>query len=1004
MHTNKETSYISFTLESSHLPLAGKGVTTHIVVAPTDWPGVIRAAGDVASDLAAITGFKPELRQSATPPSESSATGSSATVLVGTIGKSPLIDGMIARGSLDVSEIAGKSEAFLIARVEGNALVIAGTDKRGTIFGLYDLCEEAGMSPWHWWADSSPIKRDLIAVKRDVRYHAWPTVAYRGIFLNDEYPALSRWVAERWGDVPLRSDPPTHGGIANYNSEFYKTIFTLILRLKGNYLWPAMWNNAFNEDDPLNPILADEYGIVMGTSHQEPMTRAQKEWDRRYEKKYGHWDYHKHADVLKDFWREGIRNSKDHENLITIGLRGANDTPMADGSAQKNMAMLEEIVAEQRKIIAEVHGKPAEEVPQMWCLYKEAQDFYDLGMQVPDDVTLLWSDDNWGNLRRVPTQAERGRKGGAGIYYHFDYHGGPRSYQWMNTSPIAKVRDQMALAREYGADKVWIVNMGHFKGYELPLDYFMHLAWDTDAVAQIPVADFTRRWAEREFGAVSVGGDALADRVTAIMDGYTRINGRCKPELLSPNTYSPIFYREAELVSREYNRLLAEARELINHVCEAKRDAFRELVQFPVEACALVHELYATAGRNALWAAQGRSDAGSLKARVEELFQQDLDLMDWFNHQLAGGKWNHFMDQTHLGYIAWNDPPVNSLQAIPLAALSVPTKAGLGLWIAETGSEAVPHGAKTASLPEIDSLGRQTRYFEIFNRGLEPFECVVTADSPRVSFSLEYSGFEPVSPATPGTAPSAESPARELLFTVDRTIRVAVAVDWGVPESLTGAIRVSGAGAECQIEYRATYRAELPLETLLAQPQPSFAETAGIASIEAERYADKRDADGARWVLLADYGHTKSGMRAESEPYVEFAPPTAARSAEANPRLTYRVYLFESGPISATTVWGPSLNILPHRGVRYAIALDDGEFQTVTLVPKGYNADHTNGQWCESVIRSGRYGKTDHRVASAGWHTVTVAMVDPGLVLERVILHRAALGESWLGPAETVHS
>ena len=288
--------------------------------------------------------------------------------------------------------------------------------------------------------------------------------------------------------------------MANYNRQFYTNLFELILRLKGNYLWPAMWNNAFNEDDPENSRFADEYGIVMGTSHQEPMLRAQKEWDRRYQKTLGSWNYAKNPDVLENFWREGIRRNKDYESLITIGLRGANDTEMAPGGPEANMALLAKIVEVQRKIIAEEMNPDVTKVPQLWCLYKEVQDFYNAGMRVPDDVTLLWAEDNWGNVRRLPTAEERKRSGGAGVYYHFDYHGGPRSYQWINTSPIAKIWDQMSLAKQYGADRIWIVNVGHFKGYEFPLEYFMNLAWDTSRWTNDNLNEFTRLWAEREFG------------------------------------------------------------------------------------------------------------------------------------------------------------------------------------------------------------------------------------------------------------------------------------------------------------------------------------------------------------------------------------------------------------------------------------------------------------------------------------------------------------------------
>ncbi len=400
-------------------------------------------------------------------------------------------------------------------------------------------------------------------------------------------------------------------GVANYDRAFYTNLFELILRLKGNYLWPAMWNNAFNEDDTNNPALADEYGIVMGTSHQEPMLRAQKEWDRRYQKTIGTWNYAKHPDVVSNFWREGIARNKNYESIITLGLRGANDTPMADGGPEANMALLEKIVDVQRKIIAEdSQSRRDQGAAALVPLQGGAWIFTTPGMRAPDDVTLLWAEDNWGNVRRLPTAEERKRSGGAGIYYHFDYHGGPRNYQWLNTSPIAKIWDQMSLAKQYGADRIWIVNVGHFKGYELPLEYFMNLAWNSDRWTNDNLDEFTRLWAEREFGA------EFAADIADIVAKYTKYNGRRKPEMLAPDTYSLVNYQEAETVSADFKAIADRAEAIYQQLPADRRDAFYELVLFPTKASALVNELYLAAGKNELVCAkQGRASANDFAAR-----------------------------------------------------------------------------------------------------------------------------------------------------------------------------------------------------------------------------------------------------------------------------------------------------------------------------------------------------------------------------------------------------
>jgi len=471
-------SYVESTAMPGSFPIVQPEGTATIYVDSTDWPGVIRAVNDLQADIGRVTGRKAAISNDA-----GGLKGN--VIMVGSIGRSRIIDDLAKAGKIDTSRTAGKWESFFIQVVPEAlpgvtaALVIAGSDKRGTIYGVYDLSEQMGVSPWYWWADVPVRHRDAVYVKPGKYEQGEPSVKYRGIFLNDEAPDLTGWVAEKFGYIPRRDDPPIPSGVANYNSKFYARIFEVILRLKGNYLWPAMWNNAFNEDDPNNPRLADEYGVVMGTTHQEPMLRAQKEWDRRYQRTLGSWNYYKNPDVLQSFWREGIRRNKSYESIITLGLRGANDTPMIPGgTVAQSMALLEEIVAVQRKMIAEEIDPDVTKVPQLWCLYKEVQEFYNAGLRVPDDVTLLWAEDNWGNVRRLPTPQERKRTGGAGVYYHFDYVGGPRNYKWVNTNPIPKVWEQLTLAKEYGADRIWIVNVGHFKGLEFPMEFFCHRALD----------------------------------------------------------------------------------------------------------------------------------------------------------------------------------------------------------------------------------------------------------------------------------------------------------------------------------------------------------------------------------------------------------------------------------------------------------------------------------------------------------------------------------------------
>jgi len=943
--------------------LSASGKSAPLLISTEDWPGVIRAFRDLQTDIGKVTGAEQKMFFDKPPRKKE-------IVIAGTIGKSPLIEKLINTGKIKVDDISEKWECYLIQTVTDpfpgvkKALVIAGSDKRGTIYGIYEISKQIGVSPWYWWADVPVKKSDELYVLPGRRVFGEPSVKYRGIFLNDEYPDLTRWVTYKYGEVTPSANPPVPPGVANYGRDFYSRIFEVILRLKGNYLWPAMWNNAFNEDDTLNARLADEYGVVMGNSHQEPMLRAQKEWDRRYKKTLGSWSWTSHSDTLVKFWRDGIRRNKEFESLITIGLRGADDTEMGPGGPEANIAKLEKIVDVQRRIIAEEMNPDVTRVPQLWCLYKEVQDYYNEGLRVPDDVTLLWAEDNWGNVRRLPTPDERKRSGGAGVYYHFDYHGGPRSYQWINTNPIPKIWDQMSLAKQYGADRIWIVNVGHFKGYEFPMEYFFSLAWDTDEHGSEDILGYTRRWAIREFG------PDHADEIADIISLYTKFNGRRKPELLSPYTYSLTDYHEAEWIVREYNALASRAEEIQNDLPVEMHDAFYDLVLFPVKAGALVNELYVTAGKNALYAQQGRALTNAMAEKTEMLFQADTALMDYYNRSFAGGKWNHFMDQTHLGYTNWADPPFNSLRAIELKRIEVPQAASMGVAIEGSG-KSWPGEEAAAVLPESDNFNRQERYIEVFNRGSEPFEYSVTTDNPWIILSH-----------TGGSLTDEQ--------------RIGVRIDWSLlPYGRhEGTIRVSGTGTEVPVSISA-FNPALPQ----AATTKGFIESNGYVSMEAEHYTAVNQTAERYWQRIEDYGHTISAMRATT---VTDAPP--ATPGKDSPNLEYTMYLFSTGKSEITLHLSPTLNFIAGRDLSIGVSFDDDPPQILTVVPKEFNAQNGNREWEKTVMDNARFVKAELSVGEAGYHTLKVWMIDPGIVLEKIVLNTGGVRPSYLGPPESYRS
>lgn len=970
--------YVTFTPAPSSFRLCEHRRLTPLWVDRSDYPGVVRAAGDLRDDLRRVTSAAPEVLHAAAPHAP-------MLVLIGTLGHSSAIDALVRTGRLDVAPIRGQWESWIRQVVDdplpgvSRALVIAGSDKRGTIYGIYDLSEQIGVSPWYWWADVTPDHHDALYVNAGRFVQGPPSVKYRGIFLNDEAPDLTNWVRAKFGDAPVRTHPPVPPGVANYGHEFYARLFEVMLRLRANYLWPAMWDNAFNEDDPENARLADEYGIVMGTSHQEPMLRAQKEWDRRYLKTVGPWNYAKEPALLEKFWRDGIRRNKAFESIITLGLRGANDTPMAPGGPAANKALLEQIVHRQRAILREEMNPDLTRVPQVWCLYKEVQDYYEAGMRVPDDVTLLWAEDNWGNVRRLPTPAERKRSGGAGVYYHFDYHGGPRSYQWINANPLPKIWEQLSLAKRYGADRIWIVNVGHFKGYEVPTEFFLDYAWDTHRWNAGNVDQFLVQWATREFG------PAHAPEIAAIVATYAKYNGRRKPELLAPTTYSLTDYDEAARVVADYDALSARAQRLYDEMPPAKRDAFYELVLFPTQASALVNDLYYAAGRNELYAAQGRASAPAMAAETRRLFHQDLALMAYFNHTFAHGRWDHFMDQTHLGYTTWRDPPKNSLDAIKLSDAPPPAAAALGVAV-EQSTAAWPGSPGQPALPEFDSINRQARTIDVFNRGTTPFDFRASASAPWIHLSATAGRLGP-----------------------DQ--RIQVTIDWpAVPPGTTaGTITIGGAGAEVMVHVPIRLVAGASRQTV-----SGFVENAGVISIEPEHATRNLAGADGHWVRVADYGRTLSGMRAEPLNWTDSG--TGGRAAPdvggvPSPRsltppracLEYRLYTFGAGPVDVVAITSPTLNFVPDRGLRYAVSIDDEPPRVITLVPQGYQAQNGNADWEKTVRDNARYSISHHVLAHPGYHVLKLWMVDPAVVLQKLVVNLGGLKPSYLGPPESFH-
>ena len=593
-----------------------------------DCKGVSYAAHALLKDIKSVSGATATLTSDAGFLKK--ADTARPAILVGTIGHSAAIDQLVKQKRINGNLLKGKREKFIITLIDGQ-LVIAGSDRRGTIYGIYELSQQMGVSPWYDWADVPVEHHDSIFVNKGIYTDGEPAVRYRGIFLNDEAPCLTSWVKNTYGT-----------GYGDHR--FYQRVFELVLRLRGNMMWPAMWGWAFYADDPENEKTADEMGVVMSTSHHEPMARNHQEYARN-RKGWGPWNYQKNKANLQKFFREGIERMKGTEQIVTIGMRGDGDEAM---SAEADTKLMTNIINDQRKIIADVTGRKASETPQVWALYKEVLDYYDKGMKVPDDVTLLLCDDNWGNVRRVPNAKERKHKGGWGLYYHVDYVGAPRNSKMLNVTPVQNPWEQLTLAYENGIDRLWILNVGDLKPMEYPISQFMDMAWNPRKYDVNNITRHTRDWCAQQFG------ESQADEAARILNLICKYNGRCTPEMLDKNTYS-LENGEWQEVVNQYLKIEADALRQYNSLPAAYHDAYRQIILFPIEVMSNLHQMYFAQAMNNQLYELGNPKANIWADECENHFKRDSLICDEYNHKMAGGKWNGMMTQKHIGYTSWND-------------------------------------------------------------------------------------------------------------------------------------------------------------------------------------------------------------------------------------------------------------------------------------------------------------------------------------------------------------
>ncbi|MGC4102413.1 glycosyl hydrolase 115 family protein [Ferruginibacter sp.] len=935
--------YIQQVKSTGAFTIVADGRATTIFIDPSDDKAVIRAAKDLGDDIKKVSGIPAEITTGNPQPS---------SIIIGTIGKSKLIDRLIAQKKINIADIKGKWESFLIQTVDGN-LIVAGSDRRGTIYGIYDISEKIGVSPWYFWADAPVKKSKALFVKAGRYIQDPPKVKYRGIFINDEAPSFTGWCNTRFGGV---------------NSKMYATMFELLLRLKANYLWPAMWGKAFNEDDTLNPVVANEYGIVMGTSHHEPMMRAQKEYSVR-SKAVGPWDFVTNSEELKKFWQEGIKRNKDYDNLITMGMRGDGDVAMGKGDDKENIKTLEEVVKAQREIIKNVYNNDPSKYPQLWAIFTEVQRYYDAGLTVPDDVTLLFCDNNWGYIRRTEPLKEKNRKGGSGLYYHIDMNGGPWNDRWINTTTVPKLREQLNLAYQTGLDQIWIINVGDLKPKELPIDFIMHYAWNPDAYPANKTFDYTVDWAAKIFG------QQHAKEIAEIVSTYPKYNLWRKPEAQVPGIFSLVNHHEADSVIKLWQNLSAKAEALKAQIPSEAQDAYYQLVLYPAKASAGVAEMYITADINNLYVKQGRTIANDYAQRTRYLYTLDSLLSRYYNDTMSNGKWKNMMSDIHIGYRQWSMPRTATMPAVKDITPLTASAWGIAL---EGSEESWPSSTTKAALPVFDGLKKPTYYIDVFNKGTGSFQFEATASQPWIKLNVTKR-------------------------TVSTEQRIFVTIDWTLLKDgeSYGMVDLKKGDSSFQVQVTAVQA------TLPEFKGTFFGSLTGEFAIPASKFNDKIPGKDATWVVLPDLGRADACMGI----YPVTAPSATPATA---PKLEYKVYINQAGKVFLLLGILPTQDVSPERGLRIAVSIDQGD--TVVLdARKGLvdtfneytqknlsdskvlkplpplNKDITligNGRQRRSeVFDNIRWLDVQLDVAKAGFHTIKVFMIDPELVLEKIIVN-----------------
>jgi hypothetical protein len=927
--------------------------------------GVKRITRKVAADFEKVCGVLPQIT--------GKPANGEAIIIFSTLGKSPLTDRLIREKKFDPSLIHGKREVYQIKLINepfsgvSKALLICGSDKRGTIYGMFALSEYIGVSPLHFWGDVEPARRENIEITEKIEtVSKEPSVRYRGFFINDEWPCFGTWAFSRYG---------------GFNAEMYDHVFELLLRLKGNYMWPAMWTSSFALDGPgsLNEELADIYGVVIGASHHEPCLRAGEEWDKVRGKNsvYGSdWNYYVNKEGLLRYWEDALKRSGKYEKIITIGMRGERDTSMLGENAalKDNIDLLKDIIKNQHALIQKHVNRNLDEVPRVLALYKEVEEYFygdeqTAGLKDWDElngVIFMLCEDNFGFMRTLPMADIKDRKGGFGMYYHFDYHGAPISYEWVPSTSFERTWEQMCMAHDYGIRDIWIVNVGDVKFNEVPLAYFMELAYDFEkwgTNAPNSIDKYTALWAEKTF---PLADTLVREKIARVLHGYIRMNALRRPEAQNAAIYHPCHYLEADRMLTLAAGIEKENEEVFSALTQNEKDAYYSMIYFPAKASVNLLRMNLYAGKNRHYAGQGKKLANEYAALVTGCIEKDRDLAKEFA-SFREGKWNGMELEQHIGFVKWNEDNSRYPLRIQVEPAYKPR-----MVVSRKDREEVyakNYGrAMTVTINDFRYAGNDEVILEIANDGIGSINYTI---EPQKEYDwLEISSVK-------GTVECQEEIIlrckRQKLTEEVQTARLVITDG----ETVVAA----------EINAKNSNTKSLPPNT--------FLENNGVIVMEANQFCAKKDAAIGSFIELQNYGRSGAGMKVF---------PTTASFTERGekPSLTYRFLVEETGNYTAAVWLTPTNSVQHKRPLRFLLA-SSGKEQIITAVPADFMAGSpSDARWCEGVLNQIRVCKATLTLEK-GVREITISALEAGLVLERLLIYqdgKAPLA-SYLGPTGT---